>query len=80
VDPQTLQGVQALATLLSGPTAGWVVAHFLLKRLDKKDGDLMAKHEAHIATLTENNKNCDERYNLILQRVFHLEDKKADKL
>lgn len=79
MDPQALQTMQALGALLSGPAAGWIIAQALLKRLDQKDTDLNKKHDAHIATLTEAGKACDERYALILQRVFTLEDKKADK-
>lgn len=81
-----INGLQALATLVSGPLAGWVVAYCMDRRMEKKDDALMKKHdqhivslESHIDTQKKDTDACNARFELLLQRVFHLEDKKADK-
>ena len=79
MDPAQIQGMQALATLVSGPLAGWVVAYMMGQKIDTKDKQLIDKHDAHIATLEEQGKRCDENFKALMQHIFHLEDKKADK-
>jgi hypothetical protein len=87
---EQIDGLPALAALVASPLGGWVVAFLMNRRaeakdklmLDKmaeKDQQLLNKHDAHIRTLEDAGKRCDENFNVLMGRVFQLEDKKADK-
>lgn len=68
---------------ISGPVSGLVVAllgiKWFSKNVETKDQLLVAAFQATITQSQEETRACNERYLKVLDRVFALEDKKADK-
>lgn len=52
-----------------------VLSWFLSKRYEVKDNQHIEAMKAHINTQTEETKACNERYSLVLNRLWSLEDK-----
>lgn len=69
---------------VSGPASGLIVAllgiKWFSKNVESKDALLVAAFQATISQSQEETRACNDRYLKVLDRVFALEDKKADKI
>jgi hypothetical protein len=76
------QNVVELLTALAGPLggalAGWIVSRTLLKMYNDKDKQLIQSLQSQINGISQGEKHCNERFNMLLGEVFKLKDRGND--